>query len=88
MQFALLGEIRPNIRGVTCGWDTSTIMLNFYFDGKFTDEEEEAMECVATEVIASIPDFKLNVVCKRIDAPKSLKPYKLSEWVYLRKEIS
>ena len=88
VQFALLGEVTPNIRGITCGWDKSTIMLNFYFDGKFTEEEQESMECVATEVIASIPDFKINVECQRIDGPKSLTPYKLSEWVYLRKELS
>ncbi|AFY94046.1 hypothetical protein [Chamaesiphon minutus] len=86
LQFALLREITPNIRGITCGWDESKIMINFYFDGEFTEDEQESMECVATEVIASIPKLTIEVECKRIDNPKSLDPYKLLDWVYLRKE--
>jgi hypothetical protein len=86
IQFALLHEITPNIRGITCGWDESKIMINFYFDGEFTEEEKESMECVATEVIASIPTLKMDVKCRRIDAPESLIPCKLLDWVYLRKE--
>ena len=87
IQSALLREISPNIRGITCGWDESKIMINFYFDGDFTEEEQESMECVATEVIASIPDRKIDVKCIRIDVPDSLTSHKLLEWVYLRKEI-
>jgi hypothetical protein len=86
MQSALLREITPNIRGITCGWDESKIMINFYFDGEFTEEEQESMECVATEVIASIPKLKIDIECKRIDFPETLTTYKLSDWVYLRKE--
>jgi hypothetical protein len=86
MQFALLREITPNIRGITCGWDESKIMINFYFDGEFTEDEQESMECVATEVIASIPKLKIEVECRRIDTPEPLDSYKLLDWVYLRKE--
>lgn len=86
LQLALLGEITPNIRGITCGWDESKIMINFYFDGEFTEEEQESMECVASEVISSIPKLKIDVQCKRVDAPELLASYKLLNWVYLRKE--
>jgi hypothetical protein len=86
IQFALLREITPNIRGITCGWDESKVMINFYFDGEFTEEEKESMECIATEVIASIPTLKMDVECRRIDVPESLIRYKLLDWAYLRKE--
>jgi hypothetical protein len=84
--FALLGEITPNIRGITCGWNTTEITIKFYFDGVFSEDEQESMECIATEVIASIPDRNIDVECRRIDFPENLEPYKLSEWIYLRKE--
>lgn len=86
IQQALLREITPNIRGITCGWDEHQIIIKFYFDGNFTEEEREAMECIATEVIASIPDYGISVECQRLDAPESLATYKLIAWAYLRKE--
>jgi hypothetical protein len=86
LMFALLKEVTPNIRGITCGWNTTEVTIKFYFDGFFSEEEQESMECIATEVIASLPDHDLDVECQRIDYPESLEPYKLSEWVYLRKE--
>lgn len=86
MQKALLGEITPNIRGITCGCNESEIIIKCYFNNEISEEEKEAMECVATEVIACFPNQKINLECKRIDFPEPLMPYKLSEWVYLRKE--
>jgi hypothetical protein len=85
-RLALLGEITPNIRGITCGWNEQEVIIKYYFDGSFSEEEQENMECVATEVISHIPDRNIDVECRRIDSPESLQNHKLNEWVYLRKE--
>lgn len=86
LQRALLGEISPNIRGITCSWDTSIITIHCYFQAEISDDDRESMECVATEVIADFPEHRVILECKRLDMPASLNPYTLSAWVYRRKE--
>lgn len=87
LQVALLGEITPNIRGITCGWKDYDITIHCYFQGEINDDDEEAMFCVETEVIADFTEeYKVNLKCIRLDLPKSLNSYTLSAWVYRRKE--
>lgn len=85
-RLALLGEITPNIRGITCGWNEQEVIIKFIFDGVFSEEEQENMDCVATEVIADVPDRNMDVEFLRIDFPEPLQNHKLTEWVYMRKE--
>lgn len=88
IHYALLGEITPNIRGITYSWNDSDALITIYcyFEGKITEEEEEAMECVASEVIADFPEFMIDIKCITIDMSENIGKYMLSEWVYLRKE--
>lgn len=87
LQTALLDEITPNIRGITCGWSNYLITINCYFDGEISEDDRESMECVATEVIANFSQHKISISSKRLDIPEPLNPYTLSEWVYRRKEV-
>ena len=75
LQSALLGEITPNIRGITCGWNNSSITIHCYFQDEISEQEAESMECIATEVIAHFPDLKISIESKRLDLPESLNLY-------------
>ncbi len=66
---ALLGEITPNMRAVYVDWDEETIHLYFVFDGEFTDEEQEEVSCIETEVISQMPDDMYELHCMQKDAP-------------------
>lgn len=46
LQVALLGEITPNIRGITCGWNNFKITVHCYFQGEINDDDKERMSCV------------------------------------------
>ncbi len=83
LQTALLGEVPPNLRGVTCDWDTSALVIHCIFDGAILEEDRESMECVATEVMANFPeDYQVLLECIRRDAPQSLQTEGLKAWVY------
>jgi hypothetical protein len=86
LQVALLGEIDPSIRGITCGWSKSLITIHCYFQGEINDDNKESMNCVETEIMADFTEHKVNLECKRLDLPTPLNPYTLSAWVYRRKE--
>ena len=86
VQTALLDEITPNIRGITCGWDDSLITVHCYFQGEISEYDRESMECVATEVIANFPEHKIDIESKQLNMPEPLTSYTLSAWVYRRKE--
>ncbi len=87
IQRALLGEITPNIRGITCAWSKSEIKIRCYFEGEITDENEESMDCVEGEIMADFPNIKLiDLKCLTINMPESLNKHTLMSWVYMRKE--
>ena len=87
LQTALLGEVSPNLRGVTCDWDTSRLVIHCIFDGVILEEDRESMECVATELIAYFPeDYQVLLECIRKDAPQPLQTCMLKKWVYWRRE--
>jgi hypothetical protein len=83
LQTALLGEVPPNLRGVTCDWDTSALVIHCIFDGEILEEDRESMECVATEVMANFPeDYQVRLECIRRDAPQLLQTEMPKKWVY------
>ncbi len=86
LQRALLGEVTPNLRGVTCSWDQSLIRISALFDGKVSEENRESMECVATEVMSDFPDFQVILECQRLDVPEPLSSHALMAWAYSRRE--
>ena len=64
----------------------SEIIIRCYFEGQITEENEESMDCVATEVIADFPEHTIDLQCRTINMPESLKQYRLFAWAYMRKE--
>jgi hypothetical protein len=86
LQRALLGEISPFLRGVTCSWDDSQICILCIFDGQVSDDDQESMEGVETEVMADFPEISVNLNSVRLDYPEPLNPQFLTDWVYRRKE--
>jgi hypothetical protein len=85
-QVALLGEVSAVVRGVTIGWSPSEILLRAIVDGPVDEDDQEAMECVGSEIIAGFPTHMIAVELIRVDAPASIKPHFLRAWVFMRKE--
>lgn len=86
IQRALLGAITPNIRGIACAWNKSKITIYCYFDGEITEEDEDSMDCVATEVIADFLEHTVDLQCITVNVSESLTQHRLLAWVYMRKE--
>ena len=102
LQTALLGEITPNIRGITngqrllrpkrtepaltCACNENVIVVRCYFAGEITEEDEDSIDCVEGEVIADFAEYAVDLQCIKVDMSESLAQYRLSTWVYLRKE--
>ena len=87
LQRALLGEIGPGLRAVTCSSSDDGIVIRAIFDGEAGPEDRESMSEVATEVAA---DFAENVLVDdeiiRVDMPNSYKDKLLDHLVYARRE--
>jgi len=86
LQVALLGEVPEALRGITCDWNESQIVIHCYFDGEIAEEDRESMEDVVAEVIASFLEHEVILDCIRKDMPEPLNPLTLKAWVYRRRE--
>ncbi len=84
MNRALWGEVAPALRKASVKWDDNSVDLYFYYDGQISEEDRESAECVATEFIASYPEYELNVHILRWDYPKQIPNE--GELVYCRRE--
>lgn len=85
MQRALLCEVAPTLRAASIDWDDATIHLYFYYDGEVSDEDRDSAECVATEVIASYPEYELDVHINRCDFPQQIPD--IGERAFRRREL-
>ena len=56
-QEALLGTITPNIRQVFIGLTEKTVQFVVIFDGEISEDDEDNMSCVGTEIIADCGDL-------------------------------
>ncbi|WP_045854290.1 hypothetical protein [Raoultella terrigena] len=86
LQRALLGNVTPNISAVSVELVDNRISIFFYFDGEVSDEDEELVSVVETEVMADFDEsFDVEAIIHRLD---SLDPIKNANGclVYLRKE--
>ena len=82
---ALWGEVSPALRAASIKWNDQMVHLFFFYDGEISEEDNESAECVATEVIASFPEHRLEIDIKRLDYPNPL-PNDKGELVYKRRE--
>jgi len=85
-QVALLGMVPPSLRGVTVGWNDRRIVGRCFYDGPIGDREREECSDIEAEVMASFPEYDVEVVAERLDASQDLNPELLNAWVYRRKE--
>jgi hypothetical protein len=86
LQRALLEEVSGDLRGVTCGWDQSKIVIRCLFNGEIIDDDRESMECVSTQVVADFPEQSIELEIIRLDMPQPLNFQMLMDWVYWRRE--
>ncbi|MDF7675809.1 hypothetical protein PT286_03555 [Neisseriaceae bacterium ESL0693] len=70
IQSALIGEITPNIRRVIVNIIEKKIKLFFFIDGEVTEDMEEEISCIETEVIADFEQgYTIETTIKRVDFP-------------------
>jgi len=89
LQRALLGEVGPNLRAVTCSWEEDCVKIRAIFDGPISDEDTESIGVAATEVVSDLPSewngsFEEEII--RVDAPQTFRDHLLDHVVYMRRE--
>jgi hypothetical protein len=78
--------VTPSLRGVTVGCAGRRIIGRCLYDGPIGEAELEECSDIEAEVMASFPDFEVEVTAKRMDVPQELRSELLDAWVYRRKE--
>jgi len=82
---ALLGSVTSNLRGVAVDWDDHTIRVVCYFHGSISEEDQEIMDRVHTEVATDFVDSRtVELVTQRLDMPKKMDG--LRAFVFERRE--
>jgi hypothetical protein len=65
LQRALLGAISSDIRAITIELIENEVIINYYFDGAPTEEDNDVLSIVETEVLADF-HYEDNIVVKSI----------------------
>ena len=87
MQLALLGEISCRIRAITVIFELSSICFVCFCDGEIDADDQAAMWCIDTELVAMFPENqRVTHVLTRLDAPTRIPRDSNAHFVYLRKE--
>lgn len=87
LQVALLDMVTPNMRAITCKWDSNNIFIRFIYDGEISEKDKENCDEIATEVISHFSHHKIEFEVVRSDVPTPLKDQVLNAWVYKRCEV-
>jgi hypothetical protein len=87
MQQALLGEVFSALRAVDVNWTESSLHFIGYIDGDISEEDEESLSCIETELITAFSeDHEIGYDSMRIDFPDSLPQQRGQACVYSRRE--
>jgi hypothetical protein len=86
MQASLLDCVSRNVRGVTCGASGQNIIIKVFFDGPISEDDQETMDEMATEVASNFKTELVDLECIQIDAPIPYIGDGLELWAYRRKE--
>jgi hypothetical protein len=85
VQGALLGNVTHNLRGVAADWSNTEIRIVCYFHGPISDDDQDTMSCVHTEVATDFVDIvPVHFTLERLDMPMKMNGFRA--WVFLRKE--
>lgn len=68
IQGALLGAITPNVRAIWASFEEKKIVIDFFYESPWTDEEEDLSEIVSSEVVADFTDCY-------VESKRSVLPY-------------
>jgi len=80
LQRAMLGEVTPNIRAVTCR------ILRWIIDGPVSEKLRDDLSVIGTEVVSDFSSHRISEEFVRRDAPADIKTLYLDDLAYLRKE--
>jgi hypothetical protein len=81
---ALVGEVLPELIGVTISWTNGQIRAVFYYDRPLDDDLIENCEEIETEVLADFEGIDIDVQPVWAPEKSALQPLQL--WVFLRKQ--
>ncbi|WP_244471344.1 hypothetical protein [Rhizobium ecuadorense] len=84
VQNALLGQVSSALAAVSCGWNENEIVLEFMVDSDFSDEDQECMEIVASEVVADFADETITSVFTSLPSDRPKVTVAKRWWVYKR----
>lgn len=85
-QASLLGNVTPNMRAISCEYDGDEIAVMIIFDGPASENDQEAMEEIASELWSHFPGCEVRMLSARVDAPACFADVGKKWWVYQRKE--
>lgn len=84
-QRALLGKITPNMRQIYVAFENDKIKLVYVFDGKITDDDNENIWSISSEIIHDLEfDFEEKIIS--CSPPDMYYPSAGYRCVYGRKE--
>jgi hypothetical protein len=86
VQRAMLGEVTPNIRAVTCRIDSTLIILRWIIDGPVSEKLKDNLSIIGTEVVSDFSSHRISEEFVRRDVPADIKTLYLDDLVHLRKE--
>jgi len=86
LQYALLDRIPNALRGITCDWTDSEIMVHCFFDGEISEGNEDLMLILQMDMEHVFYKHKVTVECIRKDEPENLNPFTLKDWVFRRRK--
>ena len=83
-QRALIGEVTTNMRAAALKVEDSSIELRIFFDSEISEEDEENVRVIETEIMADFPDNEVSA--SAIFVPMGRKIDYWDEWIFKRKE--
>lgn len=86
VQQSLLGSVGPNLRAVTCSWNSSAIQIRAIFDLAISETDKENMSEVEAEIMSHFPDQEVAVSCTRVNAPAMICANPNEVFVFKRRE--
>jgi hypothetical protein len=92
LQSALLGEVTPNLRGVTFLFNSEHSRIRFIFDGSVSAEDEIRVDVVDARVSTYTYESEGGwagtwaTETLRLDYPEDVTPFELDAWAYRRHE--
>lgn len=85
-QAALLGEVTPDLRGVSVAWTNRHISGVFVYAGEISEREKDVVSEVEGQVISHFANHTIDLIAKENTAPVALDQFSLGVWVYRRSE--